>query len=413
MQTLGSQTQSAPSTPESKSVPTQSTSPTFLIACWLLALIAFAQFISIALALTSERQVVPAPELVATPIPASYSEPIRTRSVDEILASYKTETTRIQRNSDTSSNLKPDTSRSASGESATIIGGEPITIVDVSVPVFTPSYDSVIIADPVVEKLIAESRALQLDGDMMRAMLKLDEAARRDPSEAAVIYNKGLLYEEMGLYTQAADQYQEVQQMGIAAGSFFKLSAKKLTKGMDAAYANRPAISIGPMNVRRNNENRDEQRVNLAITILARPDKSINPSDVSVQVHFYDQLENSEIKKASSHAKISEAQWDGKVDWKGASHEETVNISYTIPEADLAQAHLFGQRQYYGHVVELYYKNEVIDQQATPRRLNSIHGNHVSPLYNQSLPWLPGDRNTLLPDKEEYDNGDELALPKR
>jgi len=88
MQTLGSQTQSAPSTPESKSVPTQSTSPTFLIACWLLALIAFAQFISIALALTSERQVVPAPELVATPIPASYSEPIRTRSVDEILASF-------------------------------------------------------------------------------------------------------------------------------------------------------------------------------------------------------------------------------------------------------------------------------------------------------------------------------------
>lgn len=413
MRILGSQTKSAPSTPESKSVPKQSTRPTFLIACWLLAMIAFAQFISIALALTSERQVVPAPGLVATPTPASYSEPIRTRSVDEILASYKTETTRIQRNSDTSSNLKPDTSRSASGESVSIIGGEPITIVDASVPVFTPSYDSVIIADPVVEKLIAESRALQLDGDMMRAMLKLDEAARRDPSEAAVIYNKGLLYEEMGLYTQAADQYQEVQQMGIAAGSFFKLSAKKLTKGMDAAHANRPAISIGPMNVRRNNDNRDEQQVNLAITILARPDKSINPSDVSVQVHFYDQLENSEIKKASSHAKISEAQWDGKVDWKGASHEETVNISYTIPETDLAQAHLFGQRQYYGHVVELYYKNEVIDQQATPRRLNSIHGNHVSPLYNQSLPWLPGDRNTLLPDKEEYDNGDELALPKR
>lgn len=335
------------------------------------------------------------------------------RSVDEILASIKPDVAQAQPGSNIGSDISSDTGIEASKDSEIINDNAAITIVSPPAPVFTPSYDSSFIADPVVEKLIAESRALQLDGDMMRAMLKLDEAARRDPSEAAVIYSKGLLYEEMGLYTQAADQYQAVQQMGITAGTFFKLSAKKLTKGMDAAHANRAAISIGPMNIRRDDHKQDDQQVDLAITILARPDKSINPSDVSVQVHFYDKLENGEIKKASSRAKISEGQWDGKVDWKGASHEETVQISYMIPEADLTQERLFGQRQYYGHVVELYYKNEVIDQQATPRKLNSIHGNQVSPLYNQSLPWLPGDRNTLLPSKDEYDVGDDLALPRR
>jgi tetratricopeptide (TPR) repeat protein len=396
-------------------VPKQSSSPTFLIASWLLALIAFAQLVLIAAAMTSNRRVVAIPETIVAPLPqpATHSEPIRMRSVDEILASIKPDTAQARASSDTGPNIRSDTGIQASEESETINDNATISVVSQSVPVFTPSYDSTFIADPVVEKLIAESRALQLDGDMMRAMLKLDEAARRDPSEAAVIYNKGLLYEEMGLYTQAADQYQAVQQMGISAGSFFKLSAKKLTKGMDAAHANRPAISIGPMNLRHDNEKQDDQQVNLAITILARPDKSINPSDVSVQVHFYDKLENGEIKKANSRAKISEGQWDGKVDWKGPSHEETVNVSYTIAEADLAQAHLFGRRQYYGHVVELYYKNKVIDQQATPRRLNSIHGNQVSPLYNQSRPWLPGDRDTLLPGKDEFNSSDNLTLPKR
>ena len=144
---------------------------------------------------------------------------------------------------------------------------------------------------------------------MMRAMLKLDEAARRDPSEAAVIYHKGLLFEEMGLYTKAADQYQQVQQMGIKAGAYFRLSAKKLTKGMDVAHAHRPVISIGPMNARPGNGALANKQTNVAITILARPDKAINPADVHVQVHFYDKLNGGEIKKASSLAKIDYS-WD-------------------------------------------------------------------------------------------------------
>ncbi|MDG1358748.1 MAG: hypothetical protein P8P36_11205 [Akkermansiaceae bacterium] len=428
MHSQGSHSKNAPATQATSAVPPRSSSPTFLIACWLLALIAFAQLISIAAALTIDKRVVAAPEAALPVTRAINPEPIRPRSIDEILASLSSTST-----SDTlTRDLHPDTqSRNtanadsdagyitnneageASESSVTLNDAAPVTVIGSSGPTMPPRHALVIIANPVVEKLIAESRAHQLDGDMMRAMLKLDEAARRDPSEAAVIYNKGLLYEEMGLYTQAADQYQQVQQMGIVAGTFFKLSAKKLTKGMDAAHAHRPIISIGPMNVRRNNSARADKQVDVAITILARPDKSINPSDVSVQVHFYDKLDGGEIKKARDHAKISDGKWDDKVDWKGASHEETVNISYTIPEEDLAQAHLFGQREFFGYVVELYYQNKVIDQQASPRRLNSTHGNHISPQHHQSLPWLPGDKNSLLPHKDEFDNGNDLDLPRR
>ena len=415
MQTQGSSNESAPATPASSTVPKPSSRPTFLIACWLLALLAFAQLITIAAALTMDKKVVAAPPAAIAPMRASHYMQHRLSNVDTTSAKLGRgplpPSTRAIPSPDTQSDTQGDTQ--ADVETDIISNTSPVTVIGSSITNLSPNDHSVLIADPMVEKLIGESRALQLDGDMMRAMLKLDEAARRDPSEAAVIYNKGLLYEEMSLYTQAADQYQQVQQMGIAAGTFFKLAAKKLTKGMDVAHAHRPVISIGPMTVRRKSDALANEQANVAITILARPDKNINPSDVSVQVHFYDKLEGGEIKKANANAKISDGEWDEKVDWKGASHEETVSISYTIPKEDPTQAHLFGQREFFGYVVELYYQNEVIDQQASPRRLNSIHGNHISPQYHQSLPWLPGDQNSLLPDKGDFDYADDLALPRR
>ena len=397
MQTQGSYSENAP---VKQSTGTPSSRPTFLIACWLLALLAFAQLITIGAALTSGRTVAAAPKAVSAPVSFNKLKPIEPRSVAKILESIGP--------------LPPSTTPAAGSNSTTHAVTIPATtggtVSGTAIAVTPSGYGSSMIADPVAERLVRESRALQLDGDMMRAMLKLDEAARRDPSEAAVIYHKGLLFEEMGLYTKAADQYQQVQQMGIKAGAYFRLSAKKLTKGMDVAHAHRPVISIGPMNARPGNGALANKQTNVAITILARPDKAINPADVRVQVHFYDKINGGEIKKASSLAKIDYA-WDEPTDWKGASREETVHFSYAIAELDLAEAHLFGRREFYGYVVELVYKGEVIDQQASPRRLNSIHGNHISPQYNHQLPWLPGDQNSLLPSKDDFDYDDDHGLP--
>ena len=412
MQTQGSYSENPP---VRQSAGNPSSRPTFLIACWLLALLAFAQLITIGAAFTSGRTVAVAPKTIPKTIPKAVTktlsapvrvnnpEAIEPRSIEQILASVGPHSPSTPTTTDSSSTTQAVT------VPATTAG----TGSDTAITVTPSGYGSSMIADPVAERLVRESRALQLDGDMMRAMLKLDEAARRDPSEAAVIYHQGLLFEEMGLYTKAADQYQQVQQMGIKAGAYFRLSAKKLTKGMDVAQVHRPIISIGPMYARPANGAMASKQTNVAITILARPDKTINPADVHVQVHFYDKLNDGEIKKASSLAKIDYA-WDEPADWKGASREETVHFSYAIAELDLAEAHLFGRREFYGYVVELVYKGEMIDQQASPRRLNSIHGNHISPQYNHQLPWLPGDQNSLLPSKDDFDYDDDLpSLPQR
>ncbi len=68
--------------------------------------------------------------------------------------------------------------------------------------------------------------------------------------------------------------------------------------------------------------------------------------------------------------------------------------------------HLFGERRYFGHVVELYYKGELMDQFAYPGRL---HGIHAKDQYKQHIDpeMLPYD---ILPGLEGLD-GEGMLLP--
>ena len=376
--------------------------PTFAIACWLLALIAFTQLVTVGAALTARNK----PSSLATetaPNTSIPSGPIEPRSLEDILASVGNNPSSASSHGGISDHIAPPLRIKALPLSSPASATPP----QAGVPILP------IIADPVVERLVRESRTLQLDGDMMRAMLKLDEAQRIDPSEPAVIYQKALLFEEMGISIKAADHYQQVQQMGIKAGVYFKMAANKLIKGMDVAHAHRPLISIGPMNTRKDIGPTGSKRANVAITILARPDQQINPADVHVQVHFYDKLNGGEIKKASNLAQIKKSWADNRCDWKDPGNEETLRISYTIPEASLVDNHLLGRREFCGYVVEVLYKGEVIDQKAQPRRLHSVHSRITSPINKQwnPLPWLPDDDNSLLPGKDAHGYGDTPALP--
>lgn len=382
--------------------------PTFAIACWILALLAFAQLITVGTALTVQNN---KPQIVTTttiaPQRVHVTEPtvaIQPRSLAQILESVGNEP--MTGHSALTAGSAPSVRIPAAIPSNTAIRSTP------SVPAAS-SPEFAAIADPVVERLVQESRSLHMDGDMMRSMLKLDEAGRIDPGEPAVIYQKALLFEDMGLLIKAADHYQKIQQMGIKAGMYFKLAANKLTKGMDVAHAHRPVISIGPMNTRKGPGPMGSKHADVSITILARPDKPINPADVHVQIHFYDKVNGGEIKKASSIAQIKSSWGDNKLDWKDPGNEEMLRVSYDIPDADLADEHLLGRREFYGYVVELLYKGEVIDQQAQPRRLHSVHGSKIAPIPqpNYPMPWLPDDDGTLLPRKGDDGYGDNPALP--
>jgi len=59
-------------------------------------------------------------------------------------------------------------------------------------------------------------------------------------------------------------------------------------------------------------------------------------------------------------------------DWSG--DEETLRMNYLIPKLDVQNSHLFGDLTFYGQVVTLTYKGEVLDLQAWPRDLAARMG---------------------------------------
>jgi len=94
----------------------------------------------------------------------------------------------------------------------------------------------------------------------------------------------------------------------------------------------------------------------------------------------------------------------GVADWT-ETIEESILAEYQLPVLDRADVHLFGDRKYFGNVIELYYKGELMDQYATPGRLHGIHAQEQ--FKHQIQPdFLPYD---LL--DEDYD-GTELLLPE-
>lgn len=354
--------------------------PTFTVACCSLAMVAFLQLVMIGTALTVRLGKPERVELVERADLLSYVEPVQPRSLDQILSEVK--------------------------ESGKSFGSSPVIPNPINrslQPSFSPVVASEfpMIANPRVERLVQEAKGLQMDGDIMRAALKLEEAGSIDPTEPAVMYHQASLYENTGNYVQAADHYQKVQQMGYKAGVYFKIAARKLTEGMDTAAARRNVISIGPMHVRKVESPQGVREAKLNISIQARPDAPINPDDVTVNVFFYDQINGAgggEVKSSGDTSVIDERWQDDLQDWKDVGNEERLIILYKIPDSNYTDEYLLGQREYYGFVVELVYKGEVIDQQARPRRLHSIHGSSLAPHYQGgSLPWLPSDMESLLP----------------
>ena len=91
----------------------------------------------------------------------------------------------------------------------------------------------------------------------------------------------------------------------------------------------------------------------------------------------------------------------------GRSHrlvrdETPMRMTYVIPKQDDQTEHLFGERTYYGQVVSLLYKGEVVDVQAWPRDLAArIQQKPAAAPGEQMLPefqnTLPADFDPNLP----------------
>ncbi len=260
------------------------------------------------------------------------------------------------------------------------------------------------VADPRSERMVNEAREARVAGDMGRAIVKLEEALEQSPEDASVHYELGLVHEQMGVFDTAAMHYEKVFQMGVSgAGTLYELAAAKLRDGFEQPDAMLGKLSLGRVRIFNNPNHEGGQRVVLTIPVQKAPADEIDVSEIAVSVVFFNRSSRGEILQLEDKSWVTEQWVTLPFDWAGG--EESLRMNYTIPPQDNQTEHLFGSRTYYGQVVSLLYKGEVLDVQAWPRDLAaripkapvSQPGTEMLPEFQESLPQDFDPEIPLLP----------------
>lgn len=335
--------------------------PVFVVACWFLGVMAFVELLVAGMALATRleesrvvrvvEKEVPKPVFVRVPAPAA----------------------------ETSVVARPPVPAAKAGDASRSVAPVPLKLPQV--------------ADPRSERLVAEAREARVAGDMGRAIVKLEEALPASPDDPSVRYELGLVHEQMGVYDIAASHYEKVFKMGTSgAGALYQMAAAKLRDGFEKPDAMLGKLSLGRVRIFNNPNHEGGQRVILTIPVQKSPADEIDVAEIAVSVIFFNRTSKGEIVQLEDKSWVKEQWVTLPFDWAGG--EESLRMTYTIPPQDTQTEHLFGSRGYYGQVVSLNYKGEVLDVQAWPRDLaaripkqpTAAPGEMPSPEFQDTLP---------------------------
>lgn len=353
----------------------------FRIACWLMAVMAFAQImisgVAIAMRLESSRTVRVVEKIAPSEPQVAINRPMNQSSTTAF-------------------------STGASDPAPTHVPSSPQPPIEPTTPVLPPPRPLIVpeISDPLAERLVNEAKAARVSEDMMTAITKLDQALQSSPKDAQALYELGLCHEAMGIYDKARQYYHQVYQLGTTvAGGLYIQAAEKLKEGFEQPIDKVNRIVLGRPRVFKE-PNRDKgEKVIITIPVQAVPGEQIEGRDLEVIVNFFDEVgARKEISPADTSLSQVESRWTTEpLDW--STGEEQLQITYTLPPQDQQQEHLFGQKRYYGQVVELSYKGELIDSQAWPRILaHKLNKPDAPPVFLDSeMPPGFNPDNLLLP----------------
>jgi len=344
--------------------------PVFAIACWVLALVAFVQLMIAGLALSTRFEQSRVVKTLIKEVPKFIAVRIPTPSAQQVPV-------------------------------APVISRPPASTPPTSAPapLATPKVN-----EPRSERMVREARQARVSGDMGLAIVKLEEALSISPEDPNVHYELGLVHEQMGVFDTATAHYEKVFQLGASgAGALYEMAAAKLRDGFDLPDAMLGKLSLGRVRIFNDSTYESGQRIVLSIPVQKAPNTDIEVEEISVSVIFFNRTSKGEILQLEDKSWVSEKWATLPFDWTG--DEETLQMTYVIPPQDSQTEQLFGQRKYYGQVVSLLYKGEVLDVQAWPRDLaakvpkqSPTNPNHPSqpefqdslpPDFDPSLPLLP------------------------
>ncbi|WAC20116.1 tetratricopeptide repeat protein [Luteolibacter sp. SL250] len=359
--------------PEAKAA-VASKAPIFPIACWAMGIVGFSQLVIAGMSLAERLE-------------ASKQVRIVEKEVTKIVP-VEVPAKRPDRQDEASIVARPPVAPAPP---------PPVVPAPEPTPIAAPA-----IADPLSERLVKEARKARVAGDIMAAITKLDEALKQSPDDPSVHYELGLMHETMGTYYKASAHYERVFQMGVSgAGALYELAAAKLRDGFEQPGDALGKLALGRVRIFKDTRVEKGERVILTIPVQKGPDAAIDPAEISVEVEFFNRNSKGEIMKAidSPAMESSKDEWPSMpIDFAGG--EEPLRVTYAIQPQEGATGHLFGQEKYYGQIVSLFYKGEILDVQAWPRDLlgrAKAQPAQQMPVQEPSFDQLPPDINYNAP----------------
>jgi len=227
------------------------------------------------------------------------------------------------------------------------------------------------IENPAASRTVDLALRLREQGDTHGALTKLKEADSQVPNHPKILAEIATTYGQMGIEKKATEFWAAVHDMGIeGAGAYWDLADMALRgqQIMEGDSESDTVLRIVRHVALKDNKVSDGERVTLRVHLQAEGngDQELRGEEMFMQVFFYDLVNEETFEKSIADAVPSYI--SSPYDWKDGA-EEIIEVEYRLPELTEEQQAAFGQRTYYGYLIELYYEDVLQDVVANPRKL--------------------------------------------
>ena len=232
---------------------------------------------------------------------------------------------------------------------------------------------------------ISQGKLLRDRGDMSTALTRFREAAAMDSKSPEALFEIAVTYEKMQLMDRAGEQWRRIYEMGESAGPYFTAAEARLNQvkesAMREAMKDRPEALTGaeaedgiapgktlgllPVTTEDHEDRNSAKHLSVRIPVKARAREKIEVRDLTIQVLFYDIVDNQSLMQTT--AAVSSRWTTAPADWSDAD-TETLEVNYQLPLPDAKPARR-ENRKYFGYLVRVYYKGELQASAGEPERL--------------------------------------------
>ena len=231
-----------------------------------------------------------------------------------------------------------------------------------------------------IGEMLQQGRTLRDHGDTSNALLRFREAYAADPRSPEAISEIAVTLEKMGLPEKAAENWKRVFDMGESAGVYFAAAEAKMraavmsTRGglqqpagtdntvqSGGGTAATATFGIGAVESEDVHDVKALRHLVVRVPIQLRLKTKINVTELTIQVIFYDLLDGKPLR---TNANVNNRWLTLPFDFRD-DEAEVLEVEYNQPLPDPREPKR-ANRDYYGYLVRVYYKDELQATRAEP-----------------------------------------------